>query len=52
VDESLSVQDVSAGYGKLLILNGVSLEAEKGKVTVVVGPNGSGKSTLLKTVAG
>jgi branched-chain amino acid transport system ATP-binding protein len=48
----LKVDAISAGYGKLQILNDVSLEAEKGKVTVVVGPNGSGKSTLLKTVAG
>jgi branched-chain amino acid transport system ATP-binding protein len=48
----LKVDAVSAGYGKLQILNEVSLEAEEGRVTVVVGPNGSGKSTLLKTVAG
>ncbi|MER3602007.1 MAG: ABC transporter ATP-binding protein [Nitrososphaerota archaeon] len=30
----------------------MSLEAERGKITVIVGPNGSGKSTLLKTIAG
>ena len=48
----LSVQDVSAGYGRLQILNDVSIEADKAQITVVVGPNGSGKSTLLKTVAG
>lgn len=48
----LKVDAISAGYGKLQILNDVSLEAEQGKVTVVVGPNGSGKSTLLKSIAG
>jgi len=48
----LSVENISAGYGKLQILNDVSLIAEESKVTVVVGPNGSGKSTLLKTIAG
>ncbi len=48
----LTVDSVSSGYGKLQILNSVSLKAEEGKVTVVVGPNGSGKSTLLKTIAG
>jgi len=48
----LKVAGVSAGYGNLQILNDVSMEAEEGRVTVVVGPNGSGKSTLLKTVAG
>ncbi|MDG6901345.1 MAG: ABC transporter ATP-binding protein [Nitrososphaerota archaeon] len=48
----LRVETVSSGYGKLQILNEVSLEADEGRVTVVVGPNGSGKSTLLKTIAG
>ena len=48
----LQVDDVSAGYGKLQILNGVSLEATPNQITVIVGPNGSGKSTLLKTIAG
>jgi branched-chain amino acid transport system ATP-binding protein len=48
----LNVQDVFAGYGKLQILNGVTLEANAGEITVIVGPNGSGKSTLLKTIAG
>lgn len=48
----LSVENLSAGYGSLQILNGVSLKAEPKKITVIVGPNGSGKSTLLKTIAG
>jgi len=48
----LRVSDLFSGYGKLQILNGVSLEAEPGKITVIVGPNGSGKSTLLKSISG
>ncbi len=48
----LSAQNIFAGYGKLRILNGVSINAENGEITVIVGPNGSGKSTLLKTIAG
>ncbi|OLE59414.1 MAG: ABC transporter ATP-binding protein [Crenarchaeota archaeon 13_1_20CM_2_53_14] len=46
------MDDVSAGYGKLQILSGVSLKAQPNQITVIVGPNGSGKSTLLKTIAG
>jgi len=46
------VDDISAGYGKLQILSGVSLKAQPNQITVIVGPNGSGKSTLLKTIAG
>jgi len=48
----LSVEQVSAGYGKLQILSDISVEARPGEVTVIVGPNGSGKSTLLKTISG
>lgn len=43
---------VSAGYGKLQIIEDVTIEAKADKITVIVGPNGSGKSTLLKTIAG
>ncbi|MGD0636567.1 MAG: ABC transporter ATP-binding protein [Nitrososphaerales archaeon] len=48
----LKVTDLFAGYGNLQILNGVSVQAVPGKITVVVGPNGSGKSTLLKSISG
>ena len=48
----LTIENISSGYGKLQILDDISVSAEPGKVTVIVGPNGSGKSTLLKTVAG
>jgi branched-chain amino acid transport system ATP-binding protein len=48
----LKIDSISAGYGKLQILNEVSLEASPGEITIVVGPNGSGKSTLLKSIAG
>jgi len=48
----LQVHELTAGYGKLQILNGVSVEAKAKEVTVIVGPNGSGKSTLLKSISG
>jgi branched-chain amino acid transport system ATP-binding protein len=48
----LQVSAVSAGYGKLQILNDISIDARPNQVTVIVGPNGSGKSTLLRTIAG
>jgi branched-chain amino acid transport system ATP-binding protein len=34
------------------ILNGLSLTARRGEITVILGPNGSGKSTVLKVLAG
>lgn len=48
----LEVKDLVAGYGKLQVLNGVSIQAKPNEVTVIVGPNGSGKSTLLKSISG
>lgn len=39
-------------YGDILVLMGVDMEVEEGKITIVIGPNGAGKSTLLKTLYG
>jgi branched-chain amino acid transport system ATP-binding protein len=49
----LEVRDLYVGYYRdLNILQGVSIKAEKGKITTVLGANGVGKSTLLKTIYG
>ena len=48
----LDVDDLHAGYGKLKIISGVSIEVDNQELVAVVGPNGSGKSTLLKAIFG
>lgn len=49
----LRVHDLYAGYYRdLHILQGVNLDAERGKLTTVLGANGVGKSTLLKAIYG
>jgi ABC-type branched-subunit amino acid transport system ATPase component len=48
----LEIQDVSAGYGEVDVLTGVSLRVDDGEIVTLIGPNGAGKSTLLKTVVG
>jgi branched-chain amino acid transport system ATP-binding protein len=48
----LVARDVVAGYRRVEILHGVSVEAGDGEVTCIFGPNGCGKSTLLGAIAG
>ena len=48
----LNFVDVSAGYGALTVLGGVTLALGQDEVLAVLGANGSGKSTVLKTAIG
>lgn len=50
VAENIVCQDVEFGYNSKKILNGVSLNIEKGKITGILGKSGCGKSTLLKLI--
>lgn len=45
-------EDVTAGYGSLMILNGLGFTAQASQITLLIGPNGAGKSTVLKTFFG
>jgi ABC-type branched-subunit amino acid transport system ATPase component len=48
----LRVEGISAGYGQMEILHGVSLEVRRGEMVSIIGPNGAGKSTVFKTIVG
>lgn len=48
----LELDDVSASYGKLQVLRGISLEVKKGETVGLIGPSGSGKSTILRVLTG
>jgi iron complex transport system ATP-binding protein len=48
----VELRDVSFRAGGALILDGVSVRFEPGKLNVILGPNGAGKSTLLRIATG
>ena len=48
----LRVEGVSAGYGGVSVLHGLSFQARAGEVTCVMGRNGVGKTTLMKCIMG
>lgn len=48
----LEIADLTAGYGELEVLHGVSLHVLPGEFVAVVGANGAGKSTLLRSLMG
>jgi len=49
---SLSLKDVSAGYGPHPVIQDIAVDAQPGELIALIGPNGSGKSTLIKAMAG
>src|SRR5204862_7572968 len=48
----LEVRDLTAAYGRMEVLHGVSLRVARGEMAVIIGANGAGKSTTLRAVAG
>src|ERR1022692_962429 len=49
---ALAVEEVVAGYGGVLALQGVSISVRPATITAVLGANGAGKTTLLRTISG
>lgn len=48
----LVVNNLTAAYGKAVVLHGVNLNVKKGEICALLGSNGSGKTTLIKTILG
>lgn len=49
---TLAIKDVWKSYGKVSLLNGVSLEVAKGEAVAILGRSGEGKTTLLHILGG
>jgi len=48
----LEIRDLDVGYGRVGVLNKVSLDVSRGAIVVLLGGNGAGKTTLLKGISG
>ena len=50
--ELLKVSDLSAFYGQIQALHGISFAMDEGSVTTILGANGAGKTTTLRSICG
>lgn len=49
---ALSVKNLTKKFGEFKAVNDLSMDIEKGKITLLIGPNGSGKTTMLNCITG
>ena len=43
-------QSLAVGYNRNILLQGINIRLERGKILTLIGPNGAGKSTIMKTI--
>lgn len=48
----LTIYDIQKHFGGNIVLDGIDMELEKGKIYQLIGPNGSGKTTLINIISG
>ena len=49
---AIEINNLSIGWGELIVLNKLNFSLKNGEKLAIVGPSGSGKSTILKILAG
>jgi len=51
-ETAIRVEDLTAGYGDVVIIDNINFEVKAGEVFIILGGSGCGKSTLLKHMIG
>jgi len=46
------MRGIVKSFGNLRALDGISMDVEERKISILIGPNGSGKTTLINTISG
>jgi len=49
---SITIENLSAGYGAVRVLNDISMRVWSGETVALLGTNGNGKSTIIKCIIG
>ncbi|MEN6440473.1 MAG: ABC transporter ATP-binding protein [Syntrophobacter sp.] len=49
---ALAIKDLTHGYGRQPVVNGVTFSISEGEFFIIIGPNGSGKTTLVRAISG
>jgi len=48
----LSISGIQKHFGGIIVLDGINMELDEGKIYQLIGPNGCGKTTLINVVSG
>jgi branched-chain amino acid transport system ATP-binding protein len=48
----LAIEDLTAGYGPIEVLKGISLSVDEGEIVALIGANGAGKTSTLMGISG
>lgn len=48
----LEIKTLKAGYGRISVLQGISISVKEGSIAVLLGANGAGKTTTLRAISG
>src|SRR5207237_6097981 len=51
-DAEISIRNLTKRFGSQTVLEGITCDIPKGKITVMLGPSGTGKSVFLKNIMG